>query len=134
MNKQNILRLAEVLERNELARLGIGFNMDRYYKTGSALEDKSGHNCGTTACIAGWAVALFNEDGTPRTEPFVEDPYKHGIPIANLGRVALGLSYSIADALFTPELPDHIWSSITPQVAAKTLRSLAETGEVRWDL
>lgn len=87
--------------------------------------------CGTRACIAGWACIIF-------CEPQDFDLYGD---TAQNARYLLDLDEDQADALFTPStgndmraqvhLPDL--SGITRQRAVKMLRLLAETGQVFWN-
>jgi hypothetical protein len=87
------------------------FNMHRY-------------ECGTAACIAGWAGRLFvaNYDRG------------HGDPCWVSGS-ALGISYHQAVDLFLPRggsAPGFRCYDATPKRASKVVGHLIETGEVDW--
>lgn len=76
------------------------------------------HNCGTAACVAGWAMALF----APRARP---------ARVWNKAAELLGLDPGQAHELFEPDgywIPDA-YSRIQ---AVATLDHLIKTGEVQW--
>lgn len=116
MNKERIEQLARAIETHEIAELG--FNM--LFLREANEVDASGHNCGTVACIAGWACALGNIHSTFRA-----------------AAEWLDISYHEAGSeLFFPGDESGIivydWSEITPAHAAAVLRRLVETGKVEW--
>ena len=118
MNKANILRIADAIEKHEIEDLG--FHMAAFHITG-IYADLSGHGCKTTACIAGWTLSLL--------KPKWEDLNAHDIEQG--ARSILGLDQEQAEDLFY--LPDYMSrNSVTAKQAARTLRHLAETGEVDW--
>lgn len=130
MNKQNILRLADALDNVELAKShNIGFNMATFVSTFDI--DRTEHDCGTVACIAGWAVAMFGHNGKPRASPLSAMKLNNFPTPEEHATRTLGLSYVTAQSLFYPGNPRY--HQITPKVAAATLRHLAETGVVDWD-
>jgi hypothetical protein len=109
MNVDRILALADLIE--SLPKTEIeddhGFCMVDYR-----------HDCGTPACIAGWAVHLSGEKVDVKGTFYAASTF-------------LGISPNTAYDLF-------IWAEkrldqITPDEAANTLRHLAGTGEVRWE-
>lgn len=124
MNTERILALADLIEKqpHTTQEAPEGFTMVNW-----------NHDCGTPACIAGWAchVALGGA--------VVLD-----INIEQTARRFLGLDAAEADALFEPDLrsdfeKEHgfisstdVWDDITPDHAARTLRRLAKTGKVDW--
>jgi hypothetical protein len=59
MNKDRMLMLADILDLAAVPenKPKIGFNMSAIVS--GMTEDKSGHGCGTSCCIAGWALAAF---------------------------------------------------------------------------
>jgi hypothetical protein len=77
--------------------------------------------CGTSACGAGHAVALFGWKGPGR-------------PIKDAAAALLGLDSVQAADLFTPwnGRPPTSGKDITAEQFAATLDRLVETGEVRW--
>lgn len=99
-----LLALAEEIERPSR---GWGFDMSRWpYRT------YMGGECGTPACIAGHAEAMY-----------LCDPQD-----------ALGISDLKAQVLFFPELYDGPeYDTIDRAWAARTLRHLAATGIVDWN-
>jgi hypothetical protein len=119
MNVENILRLADAIEKRSIA--GLGFNMMNWIDT--TLPDVAGHPCGTAACIAGWAYIL----NTGRMQEHSDEP------LWVTAQKLLGLDVEDADNLFEPGNPDT-WADITDQQAVRTLRHLAATGEVNWNL
>ena len=125
MNRENILKVADAIEQHSIPDLG--FNMDwleteRIYRLSGHREivrkDNTGRDCGTIACIAGWACRLA------------------GVP-ANFGsaRKFLGIPENLRDPLFYAHgsaVQDRL-EDIQPQTAVAVLRHLAETGEVDWN-
>lgn len=110
MNTERILALADVIEAG---RDDLGFNQ-RFYCAKGIAQDKSGHGCRTTACIAGWAK--FLESGSPDGAS------------RNTAAKWLGLDY-----VTSHQLTKKGFNANNKQ-AARTLRHLAETGFVNWDL
>lgn len=128
MKKERILALADLIERQPHTTLeeNHGFYMGNWT-----------HNCGTPSCIAGWA-AYASVDGILENMPGYGGYHEVGMDF-------LGICRKQADALFEPDLlseeekeeevdPTEIWGFITPAQAAATLRRLAETGNVKWDV
>lgn len=125
MRTDRILELADVIERqpeyhSPHRRGESGFTMSRYVHHA---------DCGSPACIAGWAVHKY----VPRR-------YWNQDLVASYAREALGLDLVTAKDLFVPRsLAAHVQASpgssryISPQRAARTLRYLACTGHVDWD-
>ena len=107
MNKENILELAEHIER---------LDPEEYDQRVLA------HDCGTPACIAGHAAYLLSGMSLYPSTGIIE------------AKAWLGLSSIEADCLFDsmPFGAEPGISAPTPQDAAATLRHLAETGEVDW--
>ena len=113
MNVERILQLADIIEvqPHAPAEADAGFNMARYT-----------HPCGTPACIAGWALAM-------KGEPIPGSQIKVFFDAMEW----MGLTIEAADDLFVPGTLDTR-ENYTPSQAAKTLRHLAHTGEVKWEL
>ena len=119
MNKEKILEVAAAIRKGDER---LGFNMiDFYTLAGWSKPDMSGNQCGTVACIAGWAV--FLEDGP--------EALALGRNIERRAAKILGLPEDHADRLFSPDHTDR-WSSITPDHAASVLEEFAETGKIEW--
>jgi hypothetical protein len=76
------------------------------------------HDCGTCACIGGWADALF----LPENIKADTSPQHTG--------AMLGLSEEEANELFMPD--DVVWEKVTQADAVTVLTKLIETGEVDW--
>ena len=127
MNKERILQLADVIEREgALPEPELGFNM-LYCRVktndddGSLERDFANRPCGTVGCIAGHALRLAGING--------------GFTAA---AEWLGLSYigGEGEELFFPGDVSGInisrWDEITPAHAAAVLRRLVETGKVEW--
>jgi hypothetical protein len=130
MNKEAILRVADAIENAELAKDGIGFNMASFYigleTNGARLEDKSGHNCGTIGCIAGWTCILNGASKRDMKNPMFNCDY--------IARDLLGLDFATADTLFYADTSPYELEDIPSAQAVRTLRHLAETGEVSWEV
>ena len=122
MNVENILKVADAIEQHSIPDLG--FNMSHWFdKATPDVPDLSGHECGTIACIAGWASRVSGDQS--------ENP-DHTYEVA---ADFLGLGALTANNLFMPTngfVSLHQWNSITPAHAVAVLRHLAETGEVDW--
>jgi hypothetical protein len=127
MNTQNITLLANLIEALPPER----FNM-RFWATQVGNEAAMVtaadliHDCGTCACIGGWAQAL----ATPPGERVDVRLGLTGDP-TNAAAKWLGIDddQHLIEQLFMPDLD---WASITQAQAVATLRRLAETGEVQW--
>jgi len=119
MNTENILQLADEIERQEHAKTdemkGWGFNM-AYFR----------HDCGTPCCIAGFAAEHVRRNVGEQVEMITE-----------VARKWLEIDRSTALSLFIPDVLERHGvrlSDITPAMAARTLRNLAETGRVEWNV
>jgi hypothetical protein len=123
MNIGNILKVADAIEQASVPN--VGFNMTAWISEASPeMPDRSGRNCGTVACVAGWAtiVALGRETD--------DSPW-------DVGQSFLELDAPTAGDLFLPnydtEDKRHAMTSATPADAARVLRNLAITGKVDWE-
>lgn len=120
MNVQRILELAAHIEALDPSRFDIHVwsedpaDPDRHALTAGIIK----HDCGTCACIGGWAETLF------MPEDFNVSTDGSYINVAQL----LGLSDDTAYNLCHPH--DVSWSAVTKDVAVSVLRNLAETGQV----
>lgn len=117
MNKANMLKLADRLEALDGE---VGFNMDFLYLDGGTnigFADRSGHNCGTIACIAGHAAVMV-EGGRPQD------------PIWDTAVDFLGLERTTACQLFAPAMA-HWWKANNQQ-AAEVLRLVVEDWTPNW--
>lgn len=120
MNVDRILALANLIESQPHVdwEATEGFNMSVYH-----------HPCGTPSCISGWAGMLGRKKGDIFFGETAANSY-------------LDIDQSLGSALYRPGPPKRFqsldepecayWSLITPAMAAKTLRILAETGRVDW--
>lgn len=124
MNKKAILALADKLESHSIP--GLGFNMGQWY--GHSSVDRSGRECGTTACIAGWACELH----TRKTNVPRWIITKRGYGVA--ARKMLDLSSTQSVKLFLGHPDGMTMDSVPLWCAVNVLRLLAETGRVDWDL
>lgn len=123
MNRENILAVADAIEKHSIPDLGFNMTMwlDRHPFPG---QDTSGHNCGTTACIAGWAAAVSLGAAD------VEQVEKHlPFSVRQTAKQYLALSIDQANALFE----GFSTGEEEPSQAVSVLRHLAETGEVDWN-
>lgn len=142
MNRDNILAVADAIENSTLAQRHrkadrIGFNMENFVlRAYRGVDDKTGHACGTVACIAGWAVALFDENGEPREKPLSPKDLK-GLAAQDITEQAgktLGLKFKVSEDLFMAWSSPLDLGDITAEHAVKTLRHLARTGKVNWEI
>ncbi len=120
MNKRNILKVAKAIEQH--SKRTLGFNMSLYFSDG--LPDKSGHHCRTTACVAGWTIA-------------VAKPRKRRVWYNRLVDDAsefLGLDLGTAEDLFLVGESRQMLASVLPFEAVAVLRHLAKTGRVDWSI
>lgn len=137
LNRERLLVLAEVLESK---RAEGHFDMHDVFESASGAfqaidvgEDAATfvETCGSTACICGWAIAIFD----PKSPLYSEETFLHGGSL-------LGLNATQITNLFAPSLASSGGKAFdrqgrelydaTPKEAAKVVRYLAETGEVDW--
>lgn len=130
MNVEHINQVADAIEQHTIPWLG--FNMSSY--KANKYADRSNHDCGTTACIAGWANAI-------RLGLTENTPDEYGWCRHTGAALWLGLSENQADDLFyARNHPDYwengyaAWDTISADQAVRTLRHLAKTGEVDWEV
>jgi hypothetical protein len=130
VNTDRILELADVIEGH---KLDLGFNMASFADHATlAYPDKSGHDCGTTACIAGWAIAM--KKGTWIVEELALDVMGNmELDVDKEASSYLEIGYSTSADLFYRWPTGTMPGEVTPELAAATLRLLAETGRVDWD-
>ena len=127
INVKNILRVADAIEKaaRPEAKPKVGYYQPVFICVGEGEDiDATGHRCTTTACIAGWAVLVFDRT-RPRT---LEKREQEGDYVSDRATKLLGLGSNQADDLFL-----HVYSE-TPDQAVRTLRHLAKTGEVNWSV
>jgi hypothetical protein len=117
MNRERILALADLIEEQP--------HTDEEADEGFTMESIT-HDCGTPACIAGWAAweALGRQRG---------DLYSIHTDLDAKAREFLDIDPLKAEDLFYPPFP-IVYATVTPSEAAATLRHLAETGEVDWSV
>ena len=77
------------------------------------------HNCGTCACIGGWADALFQPDDYRPMESLLDDT-----------ALLLGLT---VEQVFRLTHPQVDWNEVTREVAVEALTILLETGEINYE-
>jgi hypothetical protein len=114
--KDALIKTLKLLETGKLTHAPIG--NDYYPNTGQFTGQfnmnhwNSVHPCGTVACIGGTAEMI---GGVSFTETVRRNGYD-------------GQLYR----LFMPNLPDAQWNHITPEQAARALRSYLTTGDAKW--
>ena len=133
MNKERILELADHIETLEQIDNYVGWH-PLYGKCDARHGFDMGvykYGCGAPACVAGWAVHLFKPEVI---ETSVGDPDTY-----RMAQEALGLDPWNASALFLDRPHDEDEGDampsaydITPEMAVRTLRNLAEWGFVEW--
>jgi len=112
MNKERILAVADAIEKSSVPELGFSMRSFR-------------SDCGTAACIAGWAFVLFAKNGENRFRRGVS-PYDIEVE----GQVVLGLKDVEAGRLFYASGVGVHYATRGQAIAA--LRHLAATGVVDW--
>lgn len=151
MNITAINTLARLLD-NIPSKFDTGFNMGGYIRDvrdelefGDEVKTHVGHQCGTTACIAGWASLHVTKEGTllskgrTSNEIYEVADELDGTDLSTYATAAqniLGLDDDQAALLFEPmnfgDHGNHDWDEVTPRQAAKVLRHLVKTGDVDW--
>lgn len=125
MNVDNIRRLAARLREPDAAA---HFDLSDWISVQDDGIDmtlgQAINNCGTVACIAGWACVLANPELSVSD---ADEPA--GFNIMDTARDFLGLDPFEAHSLFVPT--GHVYAATAAQ-AADVLDHLAETGEVVW--
>jgi hypothetical protein len=115
MNVEKLLAYADRIEGLTHAPYSVdeeGFNMGNFVR-----------GCGTPSCIAGWVV-FWEEACSPEDLPTFN--------VEGVAREALGLTEDQSEDLFYGIGAGCLLAEITPQRAARAMRSLANTGEVDW--
>lgn len=127
-NVENILKVADAIEKHSIADLG--FNMGEVVdQSDEWTKDLSGHDCGTVACIAGWAISIEHglANGREALNFYLDEPFG----LASAGAF-LGLEPETWQTLFLGVGAPASLDAIEPDQAVRTLRSLAATGKVDW--
>ena len=117
MRKDRIRKLADTIEKCE-AVYGDDQGGDYKFWMGEIQFD-----CGSPACIAGWAEHIFGED--------TDFDLTYLLDISSSDEMELIEPRYKNHAYFPAVRSDHP-GFITPQHAAKVLRHFAETGIVDW--
>ncbi len=129
MKSKNMIKTAELIQAAvDAKKPKVGFNLVSYKATDGNNEDKTGHGCGTTACIGGFAylasgrtIAEFKKAST--------------VNIAQEAAKFLGLTKAEKDELFTPDIIlrcDDRWLDVTPKNAIATLYASAAAKKIIW--
>lgn len=123
MNKENILFVADLIEKQPKTEIHSksGFTMEFYV-----------HDCGTPACIAGWAVAANRGMGGNDDIRSAAGEKSTIRTVSEEAREYLGIDEEVGEALFLGFESRIDLRKITPMQAVDVLRNLAETGEVDW--
>lgn len=132
MNVENILKVADAIEQHSIPNLG--FNMALWYApAGRNYPDNSGRNCGTVACIAGWAYSVARGLSLAATNVDTA-AYDAGVKAKQF----LGLTEEEASRLFMPHIDgeDHDVGrcGVKPERAIAVLRHLAKTRKIDWSV
>lgn len=115
INQRNLEELRHAMRT---ARNGLGVNMAVAHSLAdSEFVDRSGHSCGTVACIGGHCAALLGHD-----------PDSVGVRWAT--ERWLEVDSETAEDLCFPRR--QVWSQITLEEVDDVLRTLGETGRVEW--
>lgn len=117
MNKERLETLAAIIEKlPHVIDYGTKEDVD---KPAFSAFNMNAWQCGSVACIGGWAQHLWVPDAHPADAIDYE--------VAN----ALGISIMQAAQLFFPDISDY--RAVTPAQAAAVIRNLIATGEVDWN-
>lgn len=133
MNVKRIRELQNVLRENSE-----DFDMNSFIK----------ENCGTPACIGGWAAAMAIAEEQKNEVPLKDtlnvafnDFYdKELLPFSQTAKTFLEIDSRVATNLFYPWFADPEWGGgknlsvdpLTSDEAIETLNILIDTGEVIW--
>lgn len=134
MNRTLIKKIIDVLEGRIVPLESLGFNME-FFVADEKTKDVDRVVCGTTACIAGWAVALGSSRVKYVRDLIVIDDFA-SIEDEAARLLELG-DYSWDDkvyALFHADTAEKPLYQITRKEAAAVLRHLLKTGEVDWSI
>lgn len=142
MNAENILKVADAIEAAITTKTGLngvlGFNMASFVNTEPTGYKDHVDNCGTTACIAGWAYAIKTQATPEAMKDIISAEGRVGSgsynKIPNTARDFLDLDQDQADDLFMSDYAPIELYDIKPQTAVRVLRHLAATGEVDWNV
>lgn len=136
MNIENIRRV-----RDQIAADPTRFNMAELVDLETQDVPRI-NECGTAACIAGWAASLAGWKAPERDNPF--DTYRSLVATASdflgLGPVTEwdfstpADNQAAAELFFIGSAEDVYLEDITAEQAIATLDRLIETGEVQWML
>jgi len=116
MFHDRLLHVADVVEAGSIE--GLGFNMGAYHPE-QHFTDYGGRNAERAGCLAAWTVHIAAK--LTRASDLA------GIPVRQTAQAWLGLDDDQTYELFS------IWPPhATPAEGAQAMRSLAETGAVKW--
>lgn len=142
VRKERLLKLAETVEHGYYPFNGIkaAFNMSSWLvfedtcpsrehflysmPNRSDITPEAEHSCNTIACLAGFAIMLFDKETTDKAKNDRHVSYER------TARKLLGLNDLESRELFV----GRIDSRVTGAEAAKVVRHFAETGQVDWDI
>lgn len=128
MNLENMRRLAARLRSPSAED---HFDLTMYaYVLGTLPLGQEIHTCGTTMCMAGFAVAIADPKAN-RHKYTCYSKYREN----SYHRVAaewLEIDEATADALFSPDDGDVSYGDVTREIAADVIDHLAQTGDVVW--
>lgn len=133
MNIENLDKLIAVLEGLPTMKTKVGFSMSFiFYAPMTPDRDRSGHNCDTVACIAGWCNIA---KGTLNPNFGYWDLPKRARDHDLFGNAAewLGLPTGEAHSLFYPD-SNKPYTDYTLEDALKVLYNLKDTGRVDWSI
>lgn len=141
MNKKRLLKLADFVEANAVDNT---FNMTSYFSRGVTKPEDLRHNCGTTACLAGWGclVPEFKQAGYHAQLYDLNMPHLGIVPVY-MGRTMFDALQDFFDLSYTASLylfgeyadADETVSREEEGVeqAVARIRDFVATGELKWD-
>ena len=130
MNKEMILKVADAIEFSKLDN--VIFNMAWLIRPFDEEDDygveTQGHTCGTACCIAGYTLVCNGGDRTQARGVFHPDDFIKASEYLGLDYNTTGYTLFFARG---SQYEDEL-AKMPAWYAVKTLRHLAETGEVVW--
>lgn len=134
MNKQRILELANIIERNANTSGQMAFDMCVFFQV-----TQRNNECGTAGCIAGWCVTYQVSRSQGVAPPTDDKKFYRLCTIDPTYEAAayLHLTLEQMSSLFAPHHKSKVTGnrfvhSTDPRLAVRVLRNLVRDGEVNW--
>lgn len=132
MNKEMILKVADAIEHDKLD--GVVFNMAWFVRpfdeehTPHSIRHRTTMTCGTACCMAGYTLVCNGASRKSSLGAFSTDEFMHAPKLLGLDYFTQGKKLFFGKgSMYENEL-----DLMPAAYAAKTLRHLAETGNIVW--